>query len=88
MKVVLVGMFFFLVGVHPSCYKEKEGKNASWEWSPKIGFKEDDVSSVDCERICFDDYACVALTYMVRLLVLERSLLPLLINKIFDFSKM
>ena len=67
MKVVLVGMFFLLGGVHPACFKQKEGKNSSWEWNKKIGSKKDNVGSTkDCKKLCFNDYTCVALTFKVR----------------------
>ena len=72
MKVVLVGMFFLLGGVHSSCFRLKEGENSSWEWSPKIGSKKTDVASQeDCQKICVDKYECVALTYKVRLNQIE-----------------
>ena len=83
MKVVLVGMFFLLGGVHSSCFRLKEGENSSWEWSPKIGSKKHDVASVeDCQKICVDNYECVAMTYKVRLLdriYSRRSVVSLLV---------
>ena len=69
MKVVLMGMFFLLEGVHSSCFRHKEGENSSWEWSQKIGYMTEDVVSLgDCQKLCVNDYDCVAMTYKVRLL--------------------
>ena len=68
MKVLFVGMFFLLGVAQPSCFKHKKGKNSSWQWNEKIGSKKDNVGSTEeCKKLCVKDYACIALTFKVRI---------------------